>query len=158
MRSNGTMYLPVTGDIPFGQSFAAVTAPTDTATNTLLTKTINGALLGPNGAMLLTCNFQHTNNANAKTVRVTFGGTTIISTSMASAGSSGFVVEIGNRNSASSQFGGFVTYRSGTPTTLYATAAINTANDANLVIDITKATGSDSFIMDAWALQLAPAP
>jgi len=80
-RGNGTKWVRLNPIKIFSLSAAVVLTGTTTAT-TLATITIPAGLIGANGKLKIYPLWSTTNNANAKTLRATFGG--LICTTMAS--------------------------------------------------------------------------
>lgn len=158
MRSNGTMWLPITGDIPYAQSLVGVNCPADTNANALATITVKGGLLGANGVMRMGYSVTANNDASNKYIRVKIGTTTLTAVNVVSAGGHGGIVQIGNRNSASSQYGAIISSRSGTLVTNYATATVNTASDFSLVLEGQKDDGGDTLTLESYYLEMSPSP
>lgn len=140
-------------------SNTAITAPEDTETNILVTVTIPGGSLGPNGRLDIYQSWSFTGSANAKIREIKFGGTSFYATNMSSASNVGMgsVLSIVNRNSEASQIttqhsSAFSNGASYGTTGTDATGTINTAVDQTLTISIDKGLGSETVLLNSWAV------
>lgn len=94
---------------------------------TLATFIIPGGAMGPNGVLVIDSLWSYTNSANAKTLKITFGGTAFWNIGPTTTSGNRKMLFIYNRNSQSSQIG----YRSaGTGST-----GGNTGNGTTAAID-----------------------
>lgn len=148
---NGTRWVTPWQQILTG---TAVTAPTHTGTTSktaIVSVTVPGDLLGPNGQL----SFLFTSTgvgAGAKLWQLTFGGTDIFHAGPSGQTWQGGQCEITNRNSNSSQQGLALNlsspYVTGVNTPL--TSTINTAVDQTLTLNATLSVASDTMILQSW--------
>jgi hypothetical protein len=118
-----------------------------TSSITFISLTVPGALMGLNGAVDSELSWSETNTANNKTHMVSFGGTNLLNSTLASVASFHAAYAVVNRGSASSQVSRASASTSGggwgsntvSPTYL----SINTAADVTLAFGGTKATATD---------------
>lgn len=141
--------------IVLDQRGAALVAPADTSDNNLATVVIPANSMGPAGALRVWAHWTCTNNANAKTVRVKFGGSVLQNQGIASTPGVMLPVTILNRNATNSQIG--VTWQLG----LFGgaatqTAAIDTTVDQSLLLNVQKATAGDTVTLEAYSVELIP--
>ncbi len=145
------------------QTGAGTSAPANTSENVLVTARIPGNLLGKNGQIKVTTLWSHTNNANAKTVRVRFGwtggvtGTVVSQVSVASQSSSTVSAELTNRNSLASQAAiGTGIVASGNPQLWLVGASLDTSSDQFIAITAEKANGADSMTLESYSIEVCP--
>lgn len=137
-------------------SDTAVTAPADAAVNTLATYSMPANTMGLGGMIEVENYWTITNNANAKTGRVSFGGTNFQSQAMASSVSQTDRTWIRNRT-VSSQYGragGAGSGGFGATTAALTTAAINTAAAVTVLITAEKASGGDTMTLEGYRIFL----
>jgi hypothetical protein len=118
---------------------------------------VPGLLMGLNGRIRVTTRVSVLNNANVKTEKFTFGGSSFGGfVPLASVAGAEVVREISNRGNAASQFSlanaALTSETSGTPT--YTT--VNTAVDALLAITGNLATATDYFVLESLAVEVLP--
>lgn len=153
--------------IPQGYSWRTIFAgapntagPNDTNENTLLTLTLPAYTMGPNGILRIETLWETNNNANAKTPRVKFGGTTLLTGTLASTAGFHDVRTVWNNNSNSAQrtylHGGNGGWHTGStaPTTM----AINTAADVTILITAQLGTGTDTIKLTAYSVDVCQRP
>lgn len=133
----------------------------NTTENTLYTGTIPASSIGTNGSFAITLLTSATNNANAKTINIKIGGTTIASiTNMVSNAFGKYYITLHNRNSASVQVAGNNGSQAqvgfGTSTIAPATYAFNTAGSLTLTITAQNAVGTDAVNIEAFQLVANP--
>lgn len=133
-------------------SSTAVTAPADTAENTLATINLGAGAIGLGGTVslkiALTCN----NNANAKTIRVRFSGasgTVYLSQDIASSTGLLTKVLISNRGATNSQVG-YVDAPAGTPSPTLVTSSVDTTAATSIVITAQKGTAGDTVTLEHY--------
>lgn len=130
----------------FYLSYPNTTLPGDANENTAITIPVPGGMLGPNGAIDVEAVFTHTNNANAKTLRVKFGGTTYQVYNMASGAATRVYATVYNSGSVSAQEGsnqlGF-----GITTNTLVTGAADTSQTQNLLLTVQKGTAGDAVVL-----------
>lgn len=138
------------------QSAVATTVTGTTAETVLASVIVPGGLVGPNGSLRITPIWSSTNNGNAKTGSVKFGGVSHAAHALASALSAGSMFTIRNRGVLNSQ----ITY-GGAPGTVQTvsntTSSIDTSVDQVLQITGTLATGTDSLTLEGYTVELDPA-
>lgn len=165
---SGHLYVnSVTGAVSFnlqravGQSViwakgsAPATLTGSTAETALATINIPGALLGSNGVLRVTTFWNCNNNANAKTIRVRFGGTLFGDQPMANNLSLVSVAHVVNR-SATSQFGGgrFGSGGFGGTGVALPTGTVNSAANQPLTITAQLANGADTATLEGYIVEL----
>ncbi len=140
------------------KSAAQITAPTDTNSNTILTVTVPKQQMGANGSVRGKLFFTYTNNVNSKTLRVKFGGLTVIAIARTTQTTSAIEFEVSNRNATNAQVftGLYGTHGDNTLTTFNSagTGAVDTTVDANITVEVQKATGTDSVILEMYQFDL----
>jgi hypothetical protein len=127
----------------------------NTTENIVYTGTIPANSIGVNGFFqirMLTSALA--NNANAKTFRIKFNGTTIATSSaLASNLSARLIVELFNRNSLSSQIGGaaaaLISTNYTSSTVAFSNFTFNTAADITLTVTILNAVGTDTSSLES---------
>lgn len=152
----GTDVDPITGKFPVYNVVTSNVANAhtgNTTETTVFTGTIPAGSIGVNGAfhiiMLIGC----TNNANAKTVRLKFNGTTIATSDMASNAFRKNYITIHNRNSASVQVSGAhdsqAQLGTGTSSLARATYAFDTASAITVTATIQLGNAADTVTLEA---------
>jgi hypothetical protein len=133
-----------------GQSSQNVAIPSQTTEYAFATLNVPAYTLGANGLIRIKGRVLCTNNANAKTLRVRFGGisgTVVFSAAMASASYVSFSCEIGNTNTNAQCTVGDYT-KDATPVAANATtSALDTTSSQSVVISGQKATAGDTLIL-----------
>lgn len=129
-----------------------------TAVHDFASITIPGGSLGPNGAIEIEAFWSCSNNANTKTVSISLGGTTVHSVALTTSGVTGILARIANRNSQSAQI--VPRNNSSTPygstTTAHTTFAIDTSVDQVLKISGQLGVGTDSMVLEGYAIRILP--
>ncbi len=154
-KANGSeIYLPTI----LAQS--AVSPGTVTGTTnetTLLTLTVPGGVMGPNGIINVHARFTVTASANNKTLRVRFAGNIMSSPIVSGATYLGYgmVCQIRNRGNRSVQIADGDASGPGGLTVTY-TSTVNTAVDQILTITGQLATGSESIVLESYSVHLLP--
>ncbi len=142
------------------QSSVPLTVPADATEDTMVSVTLPGGTLGPNGQLRVTTVWSSTSSGNSKTGRVKHN-TGALGTFAWSA-SAGYRDQrfLGNRNSQSSQVlgpggnaGGFAASSSAPATT-----AINTASDTTINITGQKASSGESLVLESYLIEVLYAP
>lgn len=127
----------------------AVTGSTS-ETNLHTAITVPAGALGANGELRLSGALTMTNNANAKTLRVKYGGTTFATAALASGAGYRFEAVIKNRNSAAAQNGGL----SGSGLLDSVTGTVNTANALDVQLTMELADAGDSVTLQDLSVDL----
>lgn len=130
-----------------------------TAETAIATVTVPGKLLGKNGILRITTNWGHTNNANAKSLRIRVGtvaGTQLLSASAASALRTYAMIALHNRNNVAAQIGNTNTgsttgYGQNTSTPL--TTTIDTDADFNIVFSGQLGVGTDTITLEGYFIE-----
>ena len=141
-------------------SAVAVSGAADTNENTLATCTVPGGSMGVNGQLRVTALWTVNNNANAKTVRIRFGGasgTAYSAIGLASLVSRLDIRVIANTGAANSQVGG----QSGSDTyastaNALTTSAVDTSASTTIVFTCQKATAGDTCTLSGYTVELFP--
>lgn len=153
--STGTAF----GALPIEyQSAVASTITGTTSATTLATITIPGALIGGNGRVDFTALWSHTNNANNKTLQITFGGSNVQNVVVTTTATTRVTAAITNRNNVASQvcFGPAINPGFGSSTTAVSTYTVNTANDVVVNFVGTLANSADSIQLESWQVVVWP--
>lgn len=150
--SDGTRWIP-SGVQVLARSAAAVAVPADTTEDTLASISVPAGLLGVNGFVRITAAATATSNANTKTLRVRFGGTAYLTFAMTTNLMVRTQMEIANRNSASSQFGG-VYLTAGSVVTNSATSSIDTTAAVTILLSGQKAASGDTFTLESYLIEV----
>lgn len=130
-----------------------VVSPNDTNENMVYSFTVPGGTMGINDSLRISTQFTCTNNANAKTLRVKFGGVTLMTNSAANSAGAGQFLKIANRNSVSAQIRGVIS--SGTTGTI-GTAAIDTSTAQNIEVTVQKANAGDTIALQSVIIEHLP--
>jgi hypothetical protein len=131
-----------------------------TSNVTLITLTVPGGLMGINGSIDPEFTWSETNSANNKTHMLSFGGTNLLNSTLASVASFHAAYGVGNRGSASLQVSKASASTSGggwgsnTVSPSYLT--VNSASDVTLAAGGTKATATDWQGIETFIVRVAP--
>ena len=161
---------PVTGrsviqDIPvavaIGQSGAAATAPADTAENVLATVVIPAGWMGKNGRIEVLALWSCNSSAGAKTMRVKFGGATVLTLAATTTQSTRTTTNIINRNSEVNQMVGAATAATGYQDflgsgTANAAYTEDTTSDVAVTITGQKSAGGDMLTLEYYSVVIYP--
>jgi hypothetical protein len=129
--------------------FAALAAVTgNTNENFLINVGIPGGLLGPLGVLRVNVESTQTNNANAKTIRVYYGGTVIASMSAASAAVFSDTARMKNQNAVNSQITTLNSEMTIAATNSNVISSINSNVYQPLVVSVQLAVGGDTLTLD----------
>jgi hypothetical protein len=115
---------------------------------------------GSNGSLRVTTNWEATNNANAKTIRVRYSGSAgvaFLSANITSTAGCSAVTHIGQNNSTFAQVGSsrvITTSGVATGNSQGSTAAADTAAATSLVITAQKGTGTDTLTLQSYIIEL----
>ncbi|HSH96047.1 MAG TPA: hypothetical protein VK968_18010 [Roseimicrobium sp.] len=135
------------------QSATAIALTSSTTETTLVTVTIPAGMMTGSGSLLVTTLWSCTNNANAKTARVRFGGTQFMYLPLASMASARMQTQIFNRGSGS-QISAPGNLSFGTSVGSLPTGSIDTTIDQNVTITGTLANGADTMTLEAYTVQI----
>lgn len=133
-------------------ALSAVAVPlTGTLTDTtLVTYSLPGGTLGPNGRLRITCLWSINNSANTKLVKVKFGGTQIFSVGGSTQLSHQSLAFIYNRNAQNSQ----VTFQGiASPGAAVITMAIDTSIAQNLIFTAQLTNVADTATLEAYMIE-----
>ena len=159
---------PLTGGIGFstgplsgviGQQNTQVSAPADTAENTLFSMTVSGNTMGANDSLRISFLGSSTNNANTKTLKLYFGGEQIASTLITTTAGFKFQSQLANRNSQTAQVmagagGGLSVGPNGTSSVANTVLSVDTKADQVLSITGTKAVAGDLLALDMVQIEI----
>jgi len=132
----------------------------NTTENTVLTFTIAADKIGTNTAFHIISLISATNNANAKTVRVKFNGTTVFSVDVSGCATINPYAILRNRNSKTAQISGNTTAtsvhggfgnKSGTAVTTY---TVDTSADITVTVTLQNGVGTDTIAMEDFRILL----
>ena len=143
--------------IVLGQSAVASSHTGDTVETALATINIPATAIGKNGRIEVRADFTYTNSANAKTMNVKLGATTLMSQGATT--SSGLKTEtsIANRGSATSQRAvSFVANSANGIGYLSATGAVDTTANVTLTITGTLGLGTETITLESFQVLLFP--
>lgn len=130
-----------------------VVSPNSTGENTVYSFIVPGGTIGTNGSLRISTQFTCTNNANTKTLRIKFGGVTLLSTSAVNAAGAVQFLKIANRDSVSAQISGVVA--SG-PSGTITTTSIDTSIAQNIEVTVQKANAGDTLILQSVIIEHLP--
>jgi len=136
-----------------------VSGPADTNENTLVTLTLPAYTMGANGILKIESWWDVTNNANAKTPRIKFGGTAILTGSLASTAFFHDIRTVFNTAAAAQRVfpaGGTGGWH--TAATASSTLAVNTAADVTILFTVQKATAGDTMTLVAYTVDVCTRP
>lgn len=154
-KSSTNEWHPVGGRVVLQHVTVGVPSASSVAEQVLGTVTLPAGILGLNGQFSVNSRWSFTNNANIKTFRVRLGGAggTILSeTNRGGSAGASLTTTVTNRASASSQLAAQSV--DALATTPLATAAINTAVAADIVLSIQKATAGDVATLETLTVEL----
>lgn len=137
------------------QSAVAVPLTGTLAETTLATISVPAGAMGLNGMLRISAICSVTNNANAKTIKFVFGGTTYNQVALPSVGSGQWYTTIRNRNSTNSQVSGALpSMGAGTNSSAAFTGAVDTSIAQTLTITGTLANTGDTITLEAYTVEL----
>jgi hypothetical protein len=140
-----------------GQTSQNVAVPSQTTEYAFATLNIPAYTLGANGLIRIKGRVLCTNNANAKTLRVRFGGVSgavVFSAAMANSSYVSFSCEIGNTNTNAQSTVGDYTKDATMVAALAVTSALNTTSAQSVVISGQKATAGDTLILLNYCVEI----
>jgi hypothetical protein len=150
------MPAPESGWRVLGQSNVAASYTGGTSEQILGTVIVPAYPMGKNGRLRITASWSFTNNANAKTTRLRFGGLQAYSQSNTSVAQHRPQIEIGNRNSLASQVvmipGSATGF--GQSTTATGTMTIDTSAASSVTITGQLADGADTITLESYIVEV----
>lgn len=151
-----TEFVPYIGSTGGGAVTGSNSAYTQTtaADVTLVNVTVPGGTMGANGAVRTVARWSLTNNANSKSVKLNFGGTSTLSNTPTSAAGFGSIYTIRNRGVANKQFAPSYTSDTTSGTPLF--PAIDTSVDVALTFPVQMATATDYVVLEGFSIELMP--
>lgn len=135
----------------------AVSAPANTNENTLVSYTLPGGTPGPNDTIEIWTQWTHTNSANNKTMRIRFGGTSVLGIVVTTTATSRFVTHIQAANSLVAQVTS-PNSQLGTSALSVITTAINTAVDVPILITGQKASAGETITLENYSIRHIRSP
>ena len=142
---------------PLAMSAVPISLTGTTTATVMLTVSVKANVLGPNGALRITCYYSMTNNANLKRMLCRWGtaATECFNANLASLAEQSFQVMISNRGATGSQ----ILNGGGTGVSLGAIIAHNTASedttvDQNIQFIGTLATAGDTITIERYIVEL----
>lgn len=157
--SDGTLWHPVSGSVILARSSTQVTAPGDTAENTLYTYSIAAGLMGPTDSLRITTRWTYSNNANSKMTRIRIAATELAGNIGANA-YAGYNQAVITNRAINSQLAAITTYVN-TAVSLHSaindpmrTGAVDMTAAQNLTITAQKATGGDTMALESVLIEL----
>lgn len=151
------IYVPAPRIIPLAMSAVQSAHTGNTNETTLATITVPAGAMGLNGRLRITVLWSATNNANGKTSRIKFGGTTFIANALASSASSKQQLEISNRNATNSQVSSNATIYGSwgdAGSAAVVTGTIDTTASQNIVLSGQLTTGTDTIAVESYLVEL----
>ena len=138
------------------QSSAPVSLTGTTTETTMATISVPKDRLGKNGMLRITATYSYPNNANNKITRVRFGGLQSYAATNTTTLQQRFQVEIGNRNSLTSQFTALAGAPIGFGTSASApvTMAIDTSVDQNVTLTGQLGNAADTMVLESYTVEL----
>lgn len=143
-------------------SATAVSCAADTAENTLATYTLVGYTMGPRASIRIKAEWSYTGSANAKTLRIKFGGTDFLSVGDTAPANTSAIGEcqIYNRGSQSSQRGSGTVISNGA--TVFAgtvqTATVDTSAAVTILITGQKASAGETLTLESYTIEILKVP
>jgi hypothetical protein len=135
------------------QSAVAVSHTGDTNEFTFATVTVPGGAMGANGRVEVDAEFTYPNSANAKTLKVKFGGTTFHQAAPTTTATDRILTFIANR-SASTQVGPAPGLSVGTSTGSAVTASVDTTADVTLLITGQLVLNTETLTLESYCVKL----
>lgn len=142
------------------QSAAAVTLTGTTTETTMATVTVPANVMGANGRIEIDVAWSHTNNANNKTEKVKFGGTSYSNVVTTTSSTNNQKLFIANRNATNSQTGqqaggvGTTASPYGLGSVSYVTSAIDTTSAVSITFTGQLANTTDTIVLESYSVKL----
>lgn len=148
------LQVPPSGVSIIAQSGSGGSLSGTTATTTYVTIPVPANSLSANGSLRITTLWSCDNNANAKTITISYGGTTFSSFNVANSLSAHELTVIRNRSATNqvASSSGLSSY--GTSTSVISTGTVNTAAAQNILIQGTLAVGTDFLNLEAYTVEV----
>lgn len=152
------MAVRVFGGQPLDQWAGQLSSTGTTNEVTLATVVIPAGLLGKNGQLEVQTLWKYTNNANTKTLRVRFGGTSILVISATATQTQQAHARVANANSESSQVCFSPTNTSGFAATSadVTTMSVDTAQAVSLTFTAQLANAADTIELRSYIVRVFP--
>jgi hypothetical protein len=144
------------GPVILCQSGAAQAHTGDTNEFTAATCTIPAGALGANGRVEVDALFSYTNSANAKTLKVKFGGTIFHQAAPTTTATDRVLTFTANRNTTNSQVGPAPGLSSGTSTGTAVTASVDTTAAVDITITEQLALNTETVTLESYSVRLYP--
>lgn len=144
------------GTYVLAQSAVPASVTGTSTPTTLASITVPAGALGPNGCLRITTQWSYTNNANAKSCGITFGGVSFMSSGTASTAGLQYQTNIRNRGASNSQVG----YGAGAGAAFTATgvvpvtSAIDTTQAQVLNLLGTLGTSTDTLTLEGCTVEI----
>lgn len=156
--SDGSNWLPHNGHVLLARSGAAASVTGTASETALATIAIPAGLMGTDGQLRVRALFTGTNSANAKTMRVRFGGisgTEYYGAAVTTTPQLQGTWFIANRGAANSQIG-FVSTSTGFGNSSDAnvTSSVDTSADTTLVISAQLANSGETYTLASYSVEL----
>jgi hypothetical protein len=143
--------------IVLAQSAVAASHTGNTNLTNLATVTVPGGLMGKNGRLRITSLWSMTNNANSKSVFVSFAATAFYSVGVVSTQTLQLQTNVANRGSQSSQVGAPSDMIGPlASTSAVVTAANDTSANQSVKLEIALANSSDSITLESYSIEVLP--
>lgn len=152
------MFLTRQAPLVLFQSGVAVSHTGNTNETTLATIAVPAGTIGANGQVDIEALFSHTNNANAKNLRIRMGSVILLFIAPTANAVTQTHTRFANRNSQASQVlfpvGGTSSW--GSTTTAVSTLAENTALAVNITITAQLANAADTITLESYLVKIFP--
>ena len=136
------------------QSGATATLTGSTSETTLATVVIPANAMGLNGVLRISVLWSYTNNANNKTLSLTFGGSLIATAVRTTTAVDEWLISLRNRNNQTAQVKAGASVPTPASTTALQTFTVNTAASQNLVFTGTLANAADSIVLQGYTVEV----
>ncbi len=128
---------------------------TITTEYTFVSVVVPASILGLNGILEVDAVFSYTNNANTKSFKFRYGGGAFFASSATATSSAGFLKQIQNRGSVSSQVGASASSQTyGTSASAPYTSAIDTTVTTSVDITGQLAVGTDAMTLERYTVRV----
>ncbi len=142
-----------------GRSGVAVSHTGTTSETTLATVSVPANAMGPNGLLRISALWGHTNSANTKTLRVSFGGTNFLSVAPSATSTFQAITTITNRNATNSQIGppsnSATASAFGTVGGARVAGSVDTTSAQDILFKATLANAGENITLESYLVELA---
>jgi hypothetical protein len=138
------------------QSGAPASVTGTTAATVLASIQVPGGAMGPNGVLRISTQWSYTNNADAKTLGITFGGVTFMASGQSNTAGMQYINRICNRGATNSQvgYGAAAGASFSTTSTAAQTASVDTTQTQTLNITAQLGTSTDTITLENYTVEI----